>query len=295
MDSKNSRYQQRINAWLENFLERQYPAAENAAETLLDAIRYALLSGGKRIRPLLAYATAEAIDLPIAKADAIAGSVEMIHAYSLIHDDLPPMDDDALRRGLPTCHIAFDEATAILAGDALQAMAFEALTLADSSADITVQLVRQLARACGASGMAGGQALDLQSENRQLNHQQLDQVHRLKTGALINATMSMTAALQSCLSQSQQQKIAAFSRHFGMAFQIMDDVLDVTGDTRILGKPVGSDADNNKATYPQLLGLDESVSSARRHIQQAAELLSDLPGDSRYLQQLGQWVLARQH
>ncbi len=295
MQEKNRHYQERINRWLATFLRTHYPADETAAATLLKAIRYSLLAGGKRIRPLLAYATAEAIDLPPQHADAIAGSVEMIHAYSLIHDDLPVMDDDDLRRGQPTCHIAFDEATAILAGDALQAMAFEALALAEASPAITLELVRQLARACGTCGMAGGQALDLQGENQQLDKQRLDQVHALKTGALISATMNMTASLQPALSEQQKTGIATFATHFGMAFQIMDDVLDVTGDTNTLGKPVGSDEKQNKATYPQLLGLEGSIERAREHIGEATAAVAGLPGDPDYLNQLGQWVLTRRH
>lgn len=295
MHEKNRRYQQRINQWLADFLDTHYSPETTAAERLLAAIRYALLAGGKRIRPLLAYATAEAIGLPVETADAIAGSVEMIHAYSLIHDDLPAMDDDHLRRGQPTCHIAFDEATAILAGDALQAMAFEALSLADTDPATTVSLVRQLARACGAHGMAGGQALDLQGENRQLDRPSLDQVHALKTGALISATMNMTAALQPDLIPEQRENITAFACHFGMAFQIMDDVLDITGDTHTLGKPAGSDIKQNKATYPQLLGAEGSIASARQHIEQANKAIASLPGDTRYLQQLSHWVLSRRH
>ena len=295
MQEKNRHYQERINRWLATFLRTHYPSDETAAATLLKAIRYSLLAGGKRIRPLLAYATAEAIDLPPQYADAIAGSVEMIHAYSLIHDDLPVMDDDDLRRGQPTCHIAFDEATAILAGDALQAMAFEALTLAEASPAITLELVRQLARACGTCGMAGGQALDLQGENQQLDKQRLDQVHALKTGALISATMNMTASLQPALSEQQKTGIATFATHFGMAFQIMDDVLDITGDTNTLGKPVGSDEKQNKATYPQLLGLEGSIGRAREHIGEATAAVAGLPGNPDYLRQLGQWVLTRRH
>jgi len=295
MQKKNRQYQERINQWLEAFLRTHYPQGKTAASTLLEAIRYSLLAGGKRIRPLLAYATAEAIDLPPQNADAIAGSVEMIHAYSLIHDDLPVMDDDDLRRGQPTCHIAFDEATAILAGDALQAMAFEALSLAEAAPAVTIGLIRQLARACGVCGMAGGQALDLQSENRQLDKKQLDRVHGLKTGALISATLCMTAALQPKLTEAQRTGIATFATNFGLAFQIMDDVLDVTGDTHTLGKPVGSDEKQNKATYPQLLGLEGSIERARQHIQAGSAAISGLPGNTEYLKQLGQWVLKRKH
>ncbi len=295
MQHKNRHYQARINGWLESFLHTHYPSSETVASRLMDAIRYSLLAGGKRIRPLLAYATAEAINLPADSVDAIAGSVEMIHAYSLIHDDLPAMDDDDLRRGQPTCHVAFDEATAILAGDALQAMAFEALSQAKTEARVTVKLIRTLARACGVCGMAGGQALDLQSENRRLEVEALNQVHALKTGALISAAMEMVAAMQPHLSSQHKAAVGAFARHFGLAFQIMDDILDVTGDTTTLGKPAGSDERQNKATYPQLLGLSGSANSAADHITHALENLANLPGDTSYLQHISQWVLNRQH
>ncbi len=295
MEEKNHHYQARINRWLENFLDTQYPAPEVAAKRLLDAVSYALLGGGKRIRPLLTYATAEAIDVPSAQVDAIAGAVEMIHAYSLVHDDLPAMDDDDLRRGRPTCHLAFDEATAILAGDALQALAFEALNLVQADSAIVLRLVHHLARACGVCGMAGGQALDLESENRRITQEQLDQLHALKTGALINAAMSMSANLNPHLTPQHHLGITNFARHFGLAFQIMDDVLDVTGDTHTLGKPIGSDQDNNKATYPQLLGLKQSLDSAWKHAQQAMTAINDLPGNPNYLRYLAGWVVNRQH
>ena len=292
---KKKYYQKRINAFLENFLNINYAKSNR----LIEAMSYSLLSGGKRIRPLLSYATAEALNLDIKRADYIAASVEMIHAYSLIHDDLPAMDDDAIRRGHPTCHVKFDEATAILAGDALQAMAFEVLSLAEVNSGIVVKLIRKLSYACGAYGMAGGQSLDLESENKILNKQQMDEVHLLKTGALIASSIEMTGLLCTHLRDNQKAKsidkaLKVYAYNFGMAFQIIDDVLDVIGDEDKIGKPVGSDVLNNKSTYPSLMGLDASKQAAINHSKMAIKALDDLPGDTRYLEYLAKYLISRQ-
>ena len=294
-EAKTLFFQQRINIFLKEYLQKNY----SEDTRLLQALSYSLLSGGKRIRPLLSYATADALGVDFAKADYVAASVEMIHAYSLIHDDLPAMDDDDLRRGKPTCHVKFDEATAILAGDALQAMAFEVLTELDASPQQIVQMVRKLSQSCGASGMAGGQSLDLESENKTLNREQMEQIHQLKTGALISASVEMVGFLYTHSNTSKilelYDVLRGYGSGFGMAFQIIDDVLDIIGDENEIGKPVGSDESNNKSTYPSLIGLDASKQEAERFSQFAVSQLSKLPkGDSSYLKYLAEYLVSRQ-
>ncbi|MFK8010810.1 MAG: polyprenyl synthetase family protein [Marinicellaceae bacterium] len=295
-EKKNTYYQNRINDFLSAFLKKNY----KQSTLLLEALSYSLLSGGKRIRPLLSYATAEALGIDAKQADYVAASVEMIHAYSLIHDDLPAMDDDDLRRGMPTCHVKFGDAMAILAGDALQAMAFEVLTQVDSDPKIIVKLIQKLSYSCGAVGMAGGQALDLESENMQLQQEEMDNIHQLKTGALISASVEMTGLLFTGFRDGQklaflQLALKQYAYGFGMAFQIIDDVLDVIGTESEIGKPVGSDESNNKSTYPAIIGLDASKKAALKHSHYAIEKLNDLPeGDSSYLKYLAEYLVSRQ-
>ncbi len=293
-NNKNKHYQNRINKFLADFLAKNYAQSNR----LIDAMSYSLLSGGKRIRPLLSYATAEALGIDNNRADYIAASVEMIHAYSLIHDDLPAMDDDDVRRGKATCHVKFDEATAILAGDALQAMAFEALSLAEVDSAVVVKLIRKLSYSCGAYGMAGGQSQDLESENKDLNKEQMDNIHLLKTGALIAASVEMVGLLYSQNKTKKTDRInkalASYAYNFGMAFQIIDDVLDVIGDEEMIGKPVGSDESNNKSTYPSLMGLQASQQAAIEHSQKAVDTLHYLPQDSSYLRYLANYLISRQ-
>ncbi len=292
---KTQKYQQRINAFLTDFLNNNY----SQPMPLIEVVSYALLSGGKRIRPLLSYATAEALNIDLNRADYIAASIEMIHAYSLIHDDLPSMDDDDIRRGMPTCHIKFDEASAILAGDALQAMAFEILSQVHCDANITVKLIRKLSLSCGASGMAGGQALDLASENMELDKKAMDNIHQLKTGALISAVMEMTGLLVNQETKDRNQNdyqtaIKKYAYNFGMAFQIIDDVLDVIGDEAQIGKPIGSDESNNKSTYPKIIGLEASKYAAVNHSEEAIRQLQQFPGDTNYLKFLAEYLISRQ-
>lgn len=287
--AKNKMYQQRINDFMSAFLQTHY----SQPSRLNEAITYSLLSGGKRIRPLLSYATAEALELDLHEVDCIACSVEMIHAYSLIHDDLPSMDDDDTRRGKPTCHIQFDEATAILAGDALQAMAFEVLSFIDIKPKNVIQMMRTLSRSCGALGMAGGQALDLESENTPLKKNSMDRIHQLKTGALISASVEMVGLLAGVKGEAFGC-IQAYGQHFGMAFQIIDDVLDIVGDEETLGKPVGSDIDKNKSTYPSIMGLEASKNAAQNHSEQAVAAIQNLSGNTLYLQQLAEYLVNRQ-
>jgi farnesyl diphosphate synthase len=292
---KNRYYQQRINTFLHSFLDNNY----SQANTLIEALSYSLLSDGKRIRPLLSYATAEALNIEAKHADNIAASVEMIHAYSLIHDDLPAMDDDDFRRGKQTCHVKFGEAIAILAGDALQAMAFEVLSLAKIDAKICIKLINKLSLSCGAYGMAGGQSLDLESENKTLIKSEMDNIHLLKTGALISAAIEMIGLLPvNCTASINKNKIDQslkdYAYNFGMAFQIIDDVLDIIGDEAQIGKPIGSDEANNKSTYPSIMGLDASKTAAITHSQKAISSLAVLPGDSSYLQYLAEFLISRQ-
>lgn len=287
---KSDFYQRRINAFMFDILKDNYPQSNK----LVNAVSYSLMSGGKRIRPLLSYATAEALAVDLSQADYVAASIEMIHAYSLIHDDLPAMDNDDMRRGKPTCHIEFDDATAILAGDALQAMAFEVLSQINTKPKNTVNLIKMLSLSCGVLGMAGGQALDLESENKQLDKNSMDTIHQLKTGALISASVEMIGLL--CSNSNQQTKLALkqYGYDFGMAFQIIDDVLDIIGDEETIGKPVGSDESNNKSTYPSIMGLDASKKAAVKHSNRAVKQLELLPGDSNYLKYLAEYLISRQ-
>lgn len=263
--------------------------------TLLQAMRYSLLSGGKRIRPVLAYASAKAIaDLSDA-TDNVGCAVEAIHAYSLIHDDLPAMDDDDLRRGKATCHIAFNEATAILAGDALQAIAFETLSTAPNIEDRTrIALIRELTRASGAQGMVGGQAIDLASVNQQPELAELQHMHNLKTGALIRASVRMGAIATDSVSHEQLSSLTTYADAIGLAFQVQDDILDVTADTETLGKQQGADIALNKPTYVSLLGLNGAREKAQQLHQNALDSLSDFDDRADILRQLSAYIVMRQ-
>ena len=243
-------------AKVETFLTAIFEKEKNACPQLADAMRYALLGGGKRVRALLAFAVAELKNAPPEIPLTIGAAIECIHAYSLIHDDLPAMDNDELRRGKPTCHIAFGEALALLAGDALQTKAFEILSTPHPAFSAVDQnaLIWLLARASGDMGMAGGQAIDLLSVGKNLTQVELEAMHRLKTGALIAASVDMTAL---CLNATRAEidALAAFAKHVGLLFQVVDDILDCTQNTETLGKTAGKDAADNKPTYVQLLGL----------------------------------------
>ena len=261
MDSIIKSYGDRVNQQLQLIL----PAAEGPAERLFSAMRYSVFNGGKRVRPLLCFAAADAIGAGTEATATVAASVEMMHAYSLIHDDLPAMDNDNLRRGAPTCHIQFDEATAILAGDALQALSFQTLsTLEGLSADTLVELLRLLSIHSGCSGMAVGQAIDLAATGQSLTLEQLKLMHAHKTGALIEASVVMGAVATGKVSPQQLDALAKFARAIGLAFQIQDDIIDVESSTDQLGKQQGSDVANGKATYTSLMGLDEARKEVAR-------------------------------
>ena len=249
--SRLAAYQARVEAGL----DQRLPPATLAPTRLHEAMRYSALGGGKRIRPALVYATGELLGLALEALDAAAAAVEMIHVYSLVHDDLPAMDNDDLRRGRPTCHRRFDEATAILAGDALQVLAFESLASAPAGAAERVAMMRLLAVASGTRGMAGGQAIDLGAVGHPLSAAEVEEMHRRKTGALMEASVGLAIALRGDLDHDSRAALSRFAASLGLAFQIVDDILDVEGDPRLLGKAVGADEARHKPTYPAAVGM----------------------------------------
>lgn len=268
---------------------------QNADPTKLrTAMRYSLFNGGKRVRPTLAYAAALAIkpDIDLPRIDPVACALECLHSYSLVHDDLPAMDDDDLRRGKPTCHIAFNEATAILAGDGLQTLAFEVLLGIDAPAEVKVQLLKCLAQASGADGMVLGQAIDLAAVDQQLSLSQLETMHRYKTGALIRASVAM-GALAANASQAQLEALDVYAAAIGLAFQVQDDILDVTVDTETLGKQQGADIARNKPTYVSLLGLETAKSKATELHQQALKALAIFDASADRLRELADYIIHR--
>ncbi|MEM9301958.1 MAG: polyprenyl synthetase family protein [Pseudomonadota bacterium] len=287
-DPRFASYADRVDAFLDGLL----PGADVEPSRLHEAMRYVVTGGGKRVRPLLTYGAAEALAIDADRVDAIAAALELIHAYSLVHDDLPAMDDDELRRGRPTCHIAFDEATAILAGDALQALAFEAVVQGAGAA--AGPLVAAFADACGSQGMAGGQVIDLQAVGHAMTLADLKRMHALKTGALIRAAVVLPAVLVDAPS-IQRKALTGFGECIGLAFQIQDDILDVEGSTEELGKPQGSDEAREKPTYPSLVGLDASHRMANEALADALDHLRALPGDHSLLSALARYIVLRRH
>ena len=293
-DRQNPDYSQRIQARLEHLL----PAADASPERLHAAMRYAVLGGGKRIRPRLVYAAGTAVGLEPDALDASACAVEYIHAYSLIHDDLPAMDDDALRRGRATTHIAFDEATAILAGDALQSLAFETIATDRHprvSDAIRAARLATLARACGSRGMVGGQALDMASEGRAIDVETLERLHSLKTGALLHACVRLAADGRPDLRARKRDALDRFATRIGLAFQVRDDVLDIDSDTATLGKTQGADIAHDKATYPALLGLEAARAYADRLYAEAVEALAVFGGSADALRAIAAEIVQRDH
>lgn len=283
--------QARTNAGLEQCL----PVVAAPALRLKQAMRYSALNGGKRVRAALVYASAHAVAGTAPPAcDAIACALELIHAYSLVHDDLPAMDDDRLRRGQPTCHIAFDEATAILAGDALQTLAFECLATAELPADLRCQLVLALAQASGHAGMAAGQDMDLAAENRAITLPELENLHRHKTGALISASVRM-GALAAGATHAQLAALDTYSAAIGLAFQVQDDILDIESSTEALGKTQGADIAHNKSTYPGLMGLDAAKQLAARLEQEALQALDSFGDHADALAGLARYIVQRSY
>ena len=277
-------------------LDRHLPSDSTHPARLHAAMRYATLDGGKRVRPLLVYASGRAVGAPETRLDIAACAVEFIHAYSLVHDDLPAMDDDDLRRGRPTCHRAFDEATAILAGDALQTQAFFVLAHADEL-DVDparrLRMLKALALASGSRGMAGGQAIDLAAVGQTLDIAQLEDMHIHKTGALIRASVLLGALCANTLDEARLERLDRYAKCIGLAFQIQDDILDVIGDTATLGKTVGADTARDKPTYPALLGLDGARERAAELLAAAHESLSEFGSEADPLRRLADYVVHR--
>ena len=270
---------------MEAALARLLPAAHVAPARLHEAMRYATLEGGKRVRPLLAFAAGELAQAAPERLEVAAAAVEMIHAYSLVHDDLPCMDDDALRRGKPTVHVEYDEATAMLVGDALQSLAFQILSekpIAESAA-AQLEMVRTLAAAAGSRGMAGGQQIDLESTGKSLALPELEMMHIHKTGALIRAAVLLGSSCGKPLEAQEREKLDHYAKAVGLAFQVVDDVLDAEASTATLGKTAGKDARAGKTTYVKLHGLDASRKFAREHTAAALTALIPLPGDKTFL------------
>lgn len=280
-------------------LAQSLPHLSAGGERLLAAMRYSLLQGGKRIRPILAYAGAAAVGEITTCTDRAASALECIHAYSLIHDDLPVMDDDDLRRGEPTCHIAFDEATAVLAGDALQSLAFELLTDATDTgssgynAYTALALVRELGKAAGARGMVLGQAIDLGAVSQQLSLEQLEHMHSHKTGALIEASVVMGAISGGVPTDGQLTCLRTYAQAIGLAFQVQDDILDVTAATAVLGKRQGADQQRNKPTYTTLLGLEAAQAKAFELRDQALLALQEFDDKADHLRHLADYIVER--
>ena len=280
----------------DHVLARVLPPEDQPPVELHRAMRYAVLGGGKRLRPLLVYATGQTFDAPPAALDASAAAVEIIHAYSLVHDDLPAMDDDSLRRGRPTCHVVFGEAMAILAGDALQALAFEVLahdvSLAGDAA-IHVEMLRVLAVACGSHGMAGGQAFDLAAVGAQLSRAELERMHVHKTGALIRASVRLGALAAGVRDAATLDALERYGHAIGLAFQIRDDLLDIEAGTEQLGKTAGKDVAAAKPTYPAILGIDASRAELARLTGDALEAVGGFGARARPLSDLARFVADR--
>lgn len=285
-----------VQARTEQILGHWLPAADLAPQRLHQAMRYAVLDGGKRVRPFLTYAAGQALEVPREQLDGPACAVELIHAYSLVHDDLPAMDDDDLRRGKPTCHRAFDEATAILAGDAIQALAFQILAhdpQIQVDAQRRLQMIDRLALAAGSRGMAGGQAIDLAAVGDELDLPALELMHIHKTGALIRASVLLGALSSAEVGEAQLGQLDHYAKCIGLAFQIQDDILDVEGDTQTLGKAQGADLALNKPTYPALLGLEGAKQRAQELYQEALASLGDFDASADPLRWMAEYIVSR--
>ncbi len=284
------RNQDQLLTWLEN--------PNNPQGTLLEAMKHGVLLGGKRIRPFLVYATGQLLGAAQSDLDVPATAIECIHAYSLIHDDLPAMDDDELRRGQPTCHIVFNEAIAILAGDALQTLGFDILIQGQLTPQMEgqrIQMLKALSEASGICGMCQGQALDLEAENRQISLDALKIIHRHKTGALIRCAVRLGALASPNVTPDILKHLDQYADAIGLAFQVQDDILDVTSDTAILGKPQGSDEAKHKSTYPALLGLDGAQQKAQQLYKKALAALADIPYNTDSLAEFARFIIKRTH
>jgi len=291
LDAYFSSHTKRINGALESILE-----TSDRTDRILEAMKYSLMAGGKRIRPILCMAATEAAGGDAENALPAACALEMIHTYSLIHDDLPAMDNDALRRGKPTCHMAFDEATAILAGDALLTLAFQTLSSIEISgadqAAMWLRVIQLISHAAGYCGMIQGQMMDIASEGSQLTVAELQSMHRLKTGALIEASLCSGAVL-SGLNSTQIQMLERYAQNIGLAFQVTDDILNVEGDPAMMGKAVGTDKLRNKSTYPSLLGLQESKKFAKKLVKNALKAIESFDHRAEPLRAIANYIIAR--
>ncbi|MBL8501378.1 MAG: polyprenyl synthetase family protein [Nitrosomonas sp.] len=282
-------------ARIETFLDARLPASDCVPVRLHKAMRYSVLGGGKRVRPLLSFAAGELAAADVERVTVAAAAVELIHAYSLVHDDLPCMDDDVLRRGKPTCHIEFDEATALLTGDSLQTLAFELLAekrLADTP-EAQLEMIAQLALASGSRGMAGGQAFDLDSVGKMLSLPELEFMHIHKTGALIRAAVMLGARCSSRLGDEQLSKLDHFAKCVGLAFQVVDDLLDAEATTATLGKTAGKDAENNKPTYVSILGISQARELAEKLQHDADQALDGFGEAAARLRQVTDFIIKR--
>jgi geranylgeranyl pyrophosphate synthase len=294
MAARIAAYQARI----ERVLDRWLPSTTVEPARLHQALRYSVLGSGKRLRPILVYTTGEVLGLALEQLDGAAAAVELIHAYSLVHDDLPAMDDDDLRRGRPTCHRAFDEATAILVGDALQVLAFKILasdTSMPTPGDVRTRMIDVLADASGTAGMAGGQAIDLAAVGRHLSVTELEAMHKLKTGALIEASVRLAALGASQLTAARSEALQRYAEHVGLAFQIQDDILDVEGDPQVLGKATGADRAKHKPTYPSVAGMAAAKRRTQELCRAAINDLEAFDADADPLRQLAHFVVERSH
>jgi geranylgeranyl diphosphate synthase type II len=291
---------QQLSQWqtrMEQALASRLPGADEVPTRLHEAMRYSVLGGGKRIRPALVFATGRTLGLQDAQVEAAACAIELVHVYSLVHDDLPAMDDDDLRRGRPTCHKAYDEATAVLVGDALQPLAFQLLARdpqlpADPA--IRLKLIDLLAEASGTFGMAGGQAIDLSVQGQAIGISEVEQMHARKTGALIKVSVMMAAACVPTLSAALSESLARFATAIGLAFQIQDDLLDVLGDVSTLGKATGADSARAKPTYPAVIGVEASQERLHKLHREALEALVPFGAHADPLRLLAEWLLKRQ-
>ncbi len=289
-------YQAYCDAQISPLLESLFVAPHADMQRLYQAMRYSVMNGGKRVRPLLVMASCQALGGTARQASGPACAVELIHAYSLVHDDLPAMDDDCLRRGQPTTHIAFDEATAILAGDALQTLAFEVLAdpqLTCGTDRLRLDMLHTLARASGAAGMVGGQAIDLAATGQHISQSHLERMHRHKTGALIAASVRLGALASGQATTARLDALHSYATAIGLAFQVQDDILDITGTTEALGKQQGSDTAHDKSTYPALLGLEQAKSYALQLRDDALQALAGFDQNADILRQLADYIVER--
>jgi geranyltranstransferase len=289
-------WQQKAQAQTELLLERFLPSENQVPHTLHEAMRYVTLGGGKRLRPLLVLAASELGDADQNAVEQAMAAIEMVHVYSLVHDDMPAMDNDSLRRGKPTCHVKYDEATALLVGDALQTQAFDVLSRPTGlPAERQIAMLSTLAKASGSLGMAGGQAIDLANVGKAMNQTKLEQMHSLKTGALIRAAVVLGALACPDLDSDDVRTLDDYAAKLGLAFQVIDDVLDCEADTATLGKTAGKDSDNDKPTYVKLMGLQAARAYAESLTAEAAALLEPFGAKALHLRLLAEFVTARKN